>query len=157
MEIRAALNFANWLRIEHPKLFRQAANRADISLELRNERAMNNGLGQWETYIDPYAAPIDVQPAPTEKTGWLETFMKAAAGLGTTYLTLKNQRDQLQINIERAKIGLDPIDITAQPIITTQIQLDPSTVDKITASAGFQVNKVLLWGGVAAAAFFLLR
>ena len=146
MNTRAALNFANWLKIEHPKLFRQAADRADISLALRNERAVNRGLGQ-----------IEVEPAPTEKTGWLETFMNVAAGLGTTYLTLKNQRDQLKINIERAKIGLDPIDITAQPIITTQIQLDPDTVDKITASAGFQVNKVLLWAGVAAAAFFLLR
>lgn len=146
MNTRAALQFASWLRVEHPKLFRQAADRADISLELRNEKAINRGLGQ-----------IELEPAVTEKTGWLETFMKTAAGLGTTYLTLKNQRDQMKINIERAQVGLNPIDVAGQPIITTEVVLDPSTVDKITQSAGLQVNKVLLWGGVAAAAFFLLR
>lgn len=65
MDVRAAINFANWLSLEHPKLFRQAAERADLAMELRNARAGNRGLGI-----------IDVEPAPTEKTGWLDTFFE---------------------------------------------------------------------------------
>ena len=105
MNTRAAIQFASWLRIAHPRLYAQAAERADISLAIRNE---NNNLGF-----------IDVQSGPTEKSGWLNTFMKTAAGLGTTYLSLKNQRDQMKINIERAQMGLAPIDIGGTPIINS--------------------------------------
>ena len=149
MNRQSAIAFASWLRVAHPRLYAQAAKRADVSLAVREENERynnNNNLGL-----------IDIQPAATQKTGWLDTFMKTAAGLGTTYLSLKNQRDQMQINIERAQMGLQPIDIGGTPIITTEVKLPPETVDKITASAGLQINKILLFGGAAVALFFFMR
>lgn len=148
MNTRAALAFASWLRVNHPKLFRQAAEKADIAVEVRNERAAGRGLrGLGLT------APTET----TEKTGWFDTFMKVAAGLGATYFSLDAQKRQLEINIQRAQMGLDPIDVAGNPVITTEVVLDAGTVDKITRSAGVQINKVLLFGGLAAAAFFLLK
>lgn len=148
MNVRAALEFASWLRINHPKLFRQAAEKADLAIEIRNERAAGRGLGQ---IVGPPA------PETTDKTGWFETFMKIAGGLGATYFSLDAQKKQLEINIQRAQMGLSPIDVAGNPVITTEVVIDASTVDKITKSAGLQINKILLFGGLAAAAFFLLK
>ena len=123
MNTRAALAFASWLRINHPKLFFQAAERADIAVEVRNERAAGNGLGQ------------TIVPETTAKTGWADTFMKIVGGLGATYLSLDAQKKQLEINIQRAQMGLSPIDVAGNPVLTTEVVLDAGTVDKITQSA----------------------
>ena len=153
MSVRTNLGFAAWVRANHPQIYKQAVRIADQAVARKaeamemanNRRAGLEGLG------------LTVAEETTAKTGWFNTFLQAAAGLGTTYLSLKNQRDQLAMNIERAKLGQEPLDFAGQPIITTQVQLPAGTVDKITASAGMQVNKILLFGGLAAAAFFLLR
>lgn len=143
----SALQFASWLRINHPKLFRQAAERADIAAEMRNGNFTRRGLGLVETEV-----------VAEKSTGWFDTFLKVAGGLGATYLSLEAQKKQLQINIQRAQMGLDPIDVAGNPVITTEVVLDQNTVSKITQSAGLQVNKVLIFAGLAAvAAFFLLR
>lgn len=154
MNERAKLQFAAWLKQSHPQIYKRAAKAADVAVAHRAEAATNalnarnaNGLGQ-----------VTNGAAETEaKAGWFNTFLKSAATLGTTYLTIKNQQDQMDLNIERAQAGLPPLDIAQQPILTTQIQLPPETVSKITASAGMQVNKILMFGGLALAAFFLLR
>lgn len=156
MNTRVALEFASWLRVNHPKLFRQAAERADIAVEVRNERAAGRGVGLQGLGVHP--SDVSIAPTVEEKpTGWFDTFMKAAAGLGATYFSLDAQKKQLEINIQRAQMGLSPIDVAGNPVITTEVVLDAGTVDKITKSAGVQINKILLFGGLAAAAFFLLK
>lgn len=151
MSERSALQFAAWLKETHPQIYKRAAKAADIAVANHTEANANalNGLG---IVVGEQVGP----PAP-EKSGWFSTFLKSAAGLGTTYLTLKNQQDQMDLNIQRAQMGQPPLNIAQQPIFTTQVQLPPETVNKITASAGMQINKMLLFGGVALAAFLLLR
>ena len=41
------------------------------------------------------------------------------------------------------------------PVIRTQIELEPELIDKITGSAGVQVNKMLLFGAAAVVAIML--
>lgn len=153
MSVRTNLGFAAWVRDNHPQLYKQAVKVADMAVARRTEametanqrRAGLSGLGLTEG------------EEATAKSGWFDTFLKTTATLGTTYLSLKAQRDQMQLNIDRVKMGQEPVDFVGQPIITTEVQLPQGTVDKITASAGLQVDKVLLFGGLAAAAFLLLR
>ena len=130
MSTKSALDFAAWLRANHPKIYHASVKAADREVAVKA-----NGLGQ--ATVGP--------PELEAKTGWWETFAQTAAGLGSTYLSLKNQRDQMRINIERAQNGLPPLDIASTPIITTEVQLPPQTIEKITASAGTQINKILLF------------
>lgn len=145
---RSALEFADWLRINHPKLFRQASIRADIAMELRSQQNQANGLG---------VHPADVDLSVSQSGSWVDTFMQVAGGLGATYLSLDAQKRQLKINIERAQIGLPPIDVAGSPVLTTEVQLDAATVSKITQSAGLQINKLLLFAGAGLAIFFFMR
>lgn len=137
MNAQSAIEFAKWLKVTHPKIYAQAVATAD-------EATGGNGapgLGQ----------------ATEEKSGWLDTFMKTVGSAGSTYLQLKNQRDQLKINLQRAQAGMEPIDVAGAPVITTQVQLPPETVSQITRSAGMNVNKILMFAGVGLVAYMLLR
>ncbi len=137
MSAQSRVQFADWLKTNHPALFKRAIRVA--------ENATNNGLGQ----VAPVAEPT--------KSFW-EKFTEAAAGLGTTYLTLKNQRDAMKINLERAQQGLSPIDAgTSAPVITTQVALSPELTNRLVSTAGEGMNKMLLFGAAAVAAFFLFR
>jgi len=134
MNAKAQAQFLTWVKRNFPDAYYAALNRADNSSLA--------GLGEEE--------------APTQ-TFW----QKMTAGLtavGTTYLSLKNQRDAMKLNLARAEQGLPPIDagVTA-PVIRTQIDLPPDVLDKLTAGAGQQFNKVLLIGAAAVAAFFLFN
>jgi len=134
MSTAARVQFADWLKTEHPELFRKAVAAASKS-----------ELGQETTQ----------QPT---KSFW-QKFSEAAAGLGTTYLSLKNQRDAMKMNLERAKQGLPPIDAaTAAPVVRTQVDVSPQLAQKLVDTAGEGINKTLLLAGLAiAAGFFLLK
>jgi len=132
---RARLQFLTWVRENHPGLYNAVMERA-VRQTYEGKLA---GLGE------------DAQP-----TLWSK-FMDGAVKLGATYLTLKNQRDALKLNMTRAEQGLPPIDpgITA-PVIRTQIDLPPDVIEKITSEAGLGLNKILLFGGAALLAFMII-
>lgn len=133
---KARLQFLTWVKNRFPALYNEAISQAEI-LEGRMQL---NGLGE------------DDQPTFWQKvTGGLTS-------LGTTYLTLKNQRDAMKLNLARAEQGLPPVDagITA-PVIRTEIDLPPDVVAKLTSEAGMNVNKILMFGGAALIAFMLMR
>ncbi len=78
--------------------------------------------------------------------------------LGTTYLTLRNQKEAMEINLERARQGMPPLDIaTTAPVVRTQIDLPPDVVNRITSEAGTGLNKILLFGGIAVIAVMLIK
>ena len=117
---------------------RQAAAAAD-------QEIMTGTLGQNEAETEE------------KKESWWSSFSKNVASLGTTVLSLRNQKKQLDINLKRAQVGQPPIDVAGAPVLTTQVQLPPETVNKITASAGMQMNKILIFGALALGAFMLMR
>lgn len=140
MSAQSRTQFADWLKTNHPALFQRAIRIA--------ENATNNGLGQ----IGPPA------PATEPTKSFWEKFTEAAAGLGTTYLTLKNQRDAMKINLDRAQQGLPPIDAaTSAPVIRVQTDLSPQLTDRLVSTAGEGLNKMLLLGAAAVAAFFIFK
>lgn len=136
MSAKTAIEFAAWLKREHPAVYKRAKAAADRKAEAKQL----SGLGEDDA-----------------KQGWFSTFLENAAAVGSTYLNLKNQRDALKMNIERAQAGMPPVDLETTPTLKTQVELPPDVVDKISASAGLQVNKILLFGGLGLAAFMLLR
>lgn len=127
---QARIQFAKWLKVNHPVIFSQAVKAAAAS--------QFAGLG--------------------ETTSFWSKFTTAAAGLGTTYLALKNQRDAMKINLERAQTGLPPIDVAASaPTVRTQVDLSPELTNRLVSTAGEGINKTLLLVGAGVAAFILAR
>lgn len=172
MNSRNALQFATWMRARHPKLYKAAKLHADKTVGRRGRRRRRRGsraplviqkqkptIGP--SWYRPATTPVQLRGLgaenTTEKEGWLSKFMGFVGSAGSTYLSLKNQRDLLKMNMERAAQGLPPIDIeTTGPIIRTEVALPDDVVDKITASAGMNINKILLFTGIGVAAYFLL-
>ena len=137
--INSRVLFADWLQEKHPEIYNRALRVAENSKAPQNNLA---GMGQADT---------------TEKSFWSK-FAEAAAGLGTTYLSLKNQRDAMKINIARAEQGLPPIDPSySAPVIRTQVAIDDATAEKLASTAGEGLNKILLFGGLALLAFMLIK
>ena len=126
---RARMQFLTWLQDKHPQLY----NAVMEKMERAERQQQLSGLGQTEN-----------------GESWWQKLSGGLLAVGSTYLSLKNQRDAMKLNLARAEQGLPPVDpgITA-PVIRTEIDLPPDVVEKITGTAGTQVNKMLLFGAAA--------
>lgn len=135
----ARIQFVDWLKENFPDLARAAISHAE------NGSVLTNGLGQ----MGP--------PAPSGGSFW-QKLAAGATALGTTYLALKNQREALRINLERAKQGQPPIDMgAAAPVIKTQVDIDPALARRLVSDAGAGLNRTLLMvGGLALAAMLFM-
>ncbi len=128
--INSRVQFADWLREKHPDLYEKAI-----------------------AYAKGAKAPPGL--GAEEQSFW-QKFTEGAAALGTTYLSLKNQRDAMKINVERAQQGLPPIDTAVgAPVVRTQVSIDPAIARQLASTAGEGINKMLLFGGAALIALLL--
>lgn len=143
--VKAQAQFLTWLQQDHPELYSNVVGKIlDQSAAKRVDQ-----LG--------FHGDVDISPATTEQSLWSKIAAGVAAA-GTTFLTLKNQRDAMKINLARAQQGLPPIDSTdTGPVLRTQIDLDPEVIKELTKGAGLQFNKILLIAGAALAAFFIFK
>lgn len=135
-ETRARLQFLTWLRKTSPAMYSDVVSKANQSTLGATEE---NGGG----------------------TSWWQKLATGVMAVGTTYLSLKNQRDALKMNLQRVESGLPPVDtsnLTQPPVIKTQIDLPPEIITRVTESAGQNVNKMLLvGGGIALIALMMMR
>jgi hypothetical protein len=135
MSAQSQVEFAQWLKNNHPALFERAISIASNSTNALNGLGAENGESFWSK------------------------FTTAALGLGTTYLALKNQRDAMKLNLERAKTGLPPIDMaTSAPVVRTQIDMSPELTSRLVSNVGGALQTPLILAGVALVALlFFMR
>jgi hypothetical protein len=127
-QAEARVQFADWLKREHPEIFKRA-----VAIAEKQTQALG-ALG-------------------AEGESFWSKFTKAAAGLGTTYLALKNQRDMMRLNLERARQGQPPLDVaTSAPVVRTQVDVSPELTERLVSTAGEGLNKTLLLAGAAVVA-----
>ena len=116
-----------------------------------------SGLGQgdwWETSVKTSTTTT------TDDGGtfsWASDLFALAKEAVPAYLAYDAQKDIMDMNIERAKLGLDPIDpgLTA-PQIRVIHDVPPEVQQQISAFKMGGVN-ILLWGALAVGGFFLVR
>lgn len=165
------VQFANWLKTEHPQVFDEALQLARSSAagqaalfreKMQAQQAgvtTGNQLGQWDlSFLDPVTMP-DLSVPVEEKSFW-QKFAEGALAGGMTYLTLKNQRDAMKINLDRAQAGLPPIDVaTSAPVIKTVVDIEPSLARELTSNIGAGINRnMLIIGAVGLVVlFFMMR
>lgn len=131
--------FLQWLKASQPTLYR------GISQRLANQPALA-GLG-----LNIPATDIATQTPSTSATpGWVDSIKNLALTFAQTYLTKQQvdaQKKVLDIQLERARQGLAPLDLDL-----SQYGLTP------TANVGLapDTRTLLMWGGIALAAVYLL-
>lgn len=90
---------------------------------------------------------------------WLDRLVSAAGQILPAYLQYEQQRDVLEIQLERARAGLPPLE-SGQFAPSVQVQLDEETVrrigDEAIARAGVFGGKAIPWLMLGAAALFML-
>jgi hypothetical protein len=119
-------------------------------------RGRYHSQGEHLGQIDPYGGIGVPATTTTEERPWYLEALDFAKEAVPAYLAYDAQKDLMDLNMERAKQGLDPIDpgLTA-PQVTLQHQLPPETrglIDQMKMG-----GNILLWGGLGLAAFFLVR
>jgi hypothetical protein len=96
-----------------------------------------------------------------QEQGFIQKLMDLAQGVVPAYLQYQQQKDVLDIQLERARAGLAPLE-TGQFAPSVQIGLDNETVQRIADEAGARARAaassplpwLLLGGGVLAALAF---
>jgi hypothetical protein len=134
----ARAQFLTWLKEFNPALFEEVIKRAEAWKSSVAERTGNpaalSGLG------DGDAAP----------TTWWQKIVDTLPTLGTAYLAYKGQQSVLDTNIQRANMGLPPIDpATGAPRVN--VGLSPQLMARLQDSGSY-----LLIGGAVLAGVFLL-
>lgn len=177
---RAALQFMAWLEKFHPEM--AAAVRERVG-----EAPKNGGLNQlgeaWDMFypsmyysssgyrgrwhgdgehlgqIDPFGGVGTPSTTSNDDNGgaWYSDVLNFAKEAVPAYLAYDAQKDIMDMNLERAKQGLPPIDpgMTA-PQVRVVHQLPPEVQSSIRDFKMGGIN-ILLWGALAVGGFFVVR
>lgn len=114
-----------------------------------------SGLGQ----IDPFGGVGTPTTTTDDSSGeaWYTSVLNFAKEAVPAYLAYDAQKDIMDLNMERARQGLDPIDPgVVAPQIKVVHDFPPEVQDTIRDFKMGGMN-ILLWGGLAVGAFFLVR
>ncbi len=121
-------------------------------------RVMERGLGQaWPSMWEPTPTfPNGSQTIPEEKAeeGWLDKVIGAASTIAPAYLQFQQQKEILDMQLERAKQGLPPLETAyLAPTVRIQTELSPEAMrtarEGLTAGIGQLGFPLLVLGGVA--------
>ena len=155
---RATMQFVSWLRKFHPEMHAAVMERMG-GREAPPNGALNqlgeswNMLGQ----IDPFGG-VGVPTTTTAEveTAWYTDVLNFAKEAVPAYLAYDAQKDLMDLNLERARQGQEPID---PGLIAPQIKvihdLPPETRGLIDQ---FKMGgNMLIWAALGLGAFFLVR
>lgn len=102
----------------------------------------NIKVGNYAAVLEEIAPGINTKINQTQTTGesWIDTLTK----LATAVVMTAQQTQLIQLNIERAKAGLPPVDIAQYSGVGVNVGLSAST------------RNLLIYGGIAVLAVLLL-
>ena len=178
--VRATQRFIAWLQDFHPEMAAAVIERGG---EAPKTGALNQLGDAWDMFypsnfysgtgyrgrwhsdaehnlgqIDPFGGVGTPTPtADTSGEAWYVGILDFAKQAVPAYLAYDAQKDIMDLNMERARQGLDPIDPgIAAPQVRVVHDFPPAVQDTIRdfKMGGMQI---LLWGGLAIGAFFLVR
>lgn len=146
--VQSRAQFLEWLKETHPNLFRGALKYAETWREGEADRQGNpgtiSGLGQ-------------TQAGTVEPTSFWGKLSEGITALGTAYLGYKGQKNVLEMNLQRAQMGLPPIDpATGAPTVRTSVSLSPEIMARLN-DTGTTVRNLMLWGGLGFLGYMLIK
>ena len=156
---RATMRFLSWLRKFSPEMHASVMERLG-GREAPANGPLNRLSNSWDLAGLGAESPLIVGTTTTTSTTtdkpWYMEALDFAKQAVPAYLAYDAQKDLMDLNMERAKQGLDPIDPgLVAPQVTMQHQLPPETrglIDQMKMG-----GNLLLWGALGIGAFFLVR
>lgn len=133
--VLAQAQFLTWAQNKFPDLYAAAIKAAS--------NGQLSGLGVHDTAETPPA---------------YDSIVDKIVALGGGYLTYTMQKKIINMNIERAKMGLPPIDIAAAgaaPVVQTEVNISPAMMDSLKQSLGGGMQQIGLLIAVGLGAFLL--
>lgn len=167
--VAAKREFVEWLNRENPKLVAKAKQIAKRTLsgglgastliprfsqDMNVRRAaMSQGLGQ--------ATPSIMGPTiPQEQAeeGWLDKLIGAATTIAPAYLQFQQQKEILDMQLERAKQGLPPLETAYMaPTVRIQTELSPEALRTARTGIAEGMGKLAFPLLLAVGAFMLTK
>lgn len=126
----------------------------------------------WVKQNDPYLYQVALAKTKAEAqnlgetapSGFMANLLDNIQKAGTALLQYKGQKKILDLQVERARQGLPPINAADYaPTIKTQIALDPETMQQAQATGiqmakdGINSLKPIFFGALALGAFLMLK
>lgn len=154
------MQFLGWLEKFHPEMAAAVVQRVG---DAPRAGALNNLSGVFEMPSGLGADTWSITETETTSSGggfdfsWATEVIGVAKEIVPAYLAYDAQKDLMDLNMERAKQGKEPIDPgLVAPQIRVVHDLPPETRSLIDQFKMGGIN-ILLWGGIAIAGFFLIR
>lgn len=149
-----AMRFLAWLQTYSPELHAAVMERIPETPQATLGQITDPWTGQ-PLQTDPWGVPT-VSPAVPQppEVPWWEKVINVAKDVGTAALQWKAQKDILDVQKERVKQGLPPIDTAVlAPTVRVQADIPP----EIRREIGGGIQNLLMWGAIGLGAFFLIR
>lgn len=131
--------FINWVRQNQPFIFEIAKERANL---------LDQGLGNISDNV----------------TGFFNNLVDTVKNVAPQYINFRQQKKLLDIQINRAKNNLPPLDadkftpaIKIAPVITPETAEQAKEIARKSIAESFNANKLMLFGGGALLLFMLPR
>lgn len=153
---KAVSEFMSWLKRFEPRAYAYVKSRVGSPPNEGIFAALNT-FGQ----VDPYGGVgVPTASPPASSTGGWMDYINSALSVAKeaipAYFQYETQKDLMEMNIERAKQGLPPIDPgVVAPQVKVIHDVPPEAQQAISQ---FKVGgNVLLWGAIGLGAFLLIR
>lgn len=149
--VLARAQFLTWLKQDHPMIFRQALEKAETDkayfVEQTGNPAALSGLG-W-TLDDATGVAV------AEPKSWWQSLAEGITSATTAYLGYKGQKASIEMNMERARQGLPPIDLSRYnaPTLRTQVDVSPEILARLRET-GTDTLKMMAVVGLGVAGLF---
>lgn len=156
--VRATMQFLSWLQKFHPEMHAAVMERMG-GREAPPAGALNQLSESWNMLGQLTEDPLIVPTATTTTNGawdWARDALAFAKEAVPAYLAYDAQKDIMDLNMERAKSGLPPIDPgVVAPQVKVNVDLPPEARSLIEQMK--MGGNLLLWAGLGLGAFFLIR
>lgn len=145
IQAKGAHGFLLWLKNRQPWLYARVKDR----LTVPNLKGLGIDINDTQLTAINLDTGLIPQPTVAATSGWSNTIQNVLTTAASAYLTktqLDAQKKILNMQLDRARQGLPPLDI------------DPSQygVPSVKVGLSSDTSKVLLWGGVSFAALLVL-
>lgn len=164
-QFEAGKSFLNWIDKKYPGSRAEIIKRANAPIATAYLQGLGQG-GAWPMLPSVGTIPGTpfpsgtLQPAtlPEPEPAWYEKLASAAATVVPAYFTYKQQDKLTDMQIERMKRGLPPVEDPTQymPAVKVQHQVDTRALARQFTPSTETKNMLWVGGGVAAVLLFLM-
>jgi hypothetical protein len=165
-QLEAGKRFLNWMEKTYPGSKAKIIKRANAPIATAYLQGLAPGLGQFPSFPmlpsnQPFPSTAVLQPTalPEPEPVWYEKLADAAATIVPAYISYKQQDKLTDMQIERMKRDLPPIEDPGRymaPTVKIAHQIDTAQLQRTLTPSKETQNLLWIAGGAAALMLFIM-